>query len=55
MVHDDFSHFSYKMRITDDFVAELLSYGPKITVISPPELRAIVRDRLTSSLANYQE
>lgn len=54
MVHDDFSHFNYRMRITDDFVAELLSYGPKITVVSPPELRAIIRDRLTSSLANYQ-
>ena len=53
MIHDDFSHFSYHLRITDDFVAELLSYGPKVTVISPPELRAIIRDRLTGALANY--
>lgn len=53
MIHDDFSNFSYRMRITDDLIAELLSYGPKITVISPPELRAIIRDRLTASLANY--
>lgn len=53
MIHDDFSNFSYRMRITDDLVAELLSYGPKITVISPPELRAIIRDRLSASLANY--
>lgn len=53
MIHDDFSNFSYRMRITDDLIAELLSYGPKITVISPPELRAIIRDRLSASLANY--
>lgn len=53
MVHDNFSNFSYRLRITDDFVAELLSYGPKITVVSPPELRAIIRDRLTASLENY--
>ncbi|MDE6368596.1 MAG: WYL domain-containing protein [Muribaculaceae bacterium] len=53
MIHDDFSNFTYRMRITDDLVAELLSYGPKITVVSPPELRAIIRERLTASLANY--
>ncbi len=52
-VHDDFSNFTYRMRITDDLVAELLSYGPRITVISPPELRAIMRDRLTKALDNY--
>lgn len=53
MVHDDFSDFSYRLRITDDFVAELLSYGPRITVMSPPELRAIMKDRLTKALENY--
>lgn len=55
MIHDEFSNFAYHLRITDDFVAELLSYGPKITVIAPPELRAIMRDRLASSLDNYQD
>ncbi len=53
MIHDDFSNFSYRMRITDDLIAELLSYGPKVTVVSPPELRAIIRERLSASLANY--
>lgn len=53
MVHDEYSDFSYRLKITDDFVAEILSYGPKVTVMSPPELRAIVRDRLSKSLENY--
>ena len=52
-VSDKFSFFTYFMRITDDFVAELLSYGPEITVIEPPELRAIVMESLRNSLDNY--
>lgn len=54
-IHDNFSNFSYRMRLTDDLVAELLSYGPRITVMSPPELRAIMRDRLSSALDNYNQ
>lgn len=53
MIHDEFSDFVYRLRITDDFVAELLSYGPNITVMSPPELRAIMRDRINGMLDNY--
>ncbi len=53
MIHDEFSDFHYRLRITDDFVAEILSYGPRVTVMEPPELRAIIRDRLSNSLANY--
>lgn len=52
-VSDSFSIFTYKMHITDDFVAELLSYGPDITVLEPPELRTIIKTSLETSLANY--
>ncbi len=38
-----------------DFVQELLSYGPKVTVISPPELRAMMVTSLEESLANYNK
>lgn len=55
MVHDEFSDFIYRLRITDDFVTELLSYGPHVTVMEPPELRAIMRDRLSQALANYND
>lgn len=53
IVSDDYSIFAYYMRITDDFVAELLSYGPEITVMEPPELRAMVVKSLRESLQNY--
>ncbi|MBQ4292789.1 MAG: WYL domain-containing protein [Muribaculaceae bacterium] len=53
-VHDKYSIFSYKIRITRDFVGELLSYGPQVTVISPPELRTMISTQLEESLSNYK-
>lgn len=52
-ISDSYSIFTYRLKISDDFVAELLSYGPKVTVLRPPELRAIMRQQLSESLANY--
>lgn len=54
MINDEYSIFHYRLRITDDFVAELLSYGPSITVLEPPELRAIMKTRLTEALKGYE-
>lgn len=54
-VSDKFSLFTYNMRITEDFVAELLSHGADITVLEPPELRAMVVTSLKESLENYTE
>lgn len=53
MVHDEFSDFNLRLRITDDFIAELLSYGPKIQVISPPELKARMRSEYQQALSLY--
>lgn len=53
-VHDDYSIFYYKLRLTPDFVQELLSLGPKVTVVSPPELRAMVTSSLRESLSKYE-
>ncbi|MDE6300747.1 MAG: WYL domain-containing protein [Muribaculaceae bacterium] len=53
-VSDAFSLFTYRMRVTEDFLAELLSYGPAVTVLEPPELRAMVRDSLQRSLDEYE-
>ena len=52
-VSDRYSLFTYNMRITDDFVAELLSYGPEIIVLEPPELRAMMMASIKESLDNY--
>ena len=45
--------FTYRMRLTPDLVKELLSFGPNVTVISPPELRAMVTEQLKATLDNY--
>ena len=52
-LHDSFSIFYFKIKITPDFVQELLSHGPKIVVMSPPELRAMMITSLRESLNNY--
>lgn len=55
MVHDQYSVFEYKMRITNDLISELLSYGPRITVLSPPELRTIIITETKRALDNYAQ
>lgn len=55
MIHDSYSIFNYRVRITPDFVAELLSHGSSITVMEPPELRAMIVTSLEESLANYKK
>lgn len=53
-ISDNSSIFTYRLKISDDFVQELLSYGPRVTVLRPPELRAIITTSIKSSLANYE-
>lgn len=55
MVHDTFSIFNYKLKLTPDFVQELLSYGARITVLSPPELKAMMITELQNSLNKYKQ
>lgn len=52
-LHDNYSLFYYRLRLTPDLLAELLSMGPSITVVSPPELKAMIVDELKRSLDNY--
>lgn len=54
MIHDSYSIFNYRLRLTPDFVQELLSYGPNVTVLAPAELRAMVVSSLRQSLENYE-
>jgi len=55
MIHDAYSIFTYMVRITPDFVQELLSHGASVTVVEPPELRAMVIHSLEESLALYKK
>lgn len=49
-----FSDFSFRLRITPDFIRELMSFGPALTVISPPSLREKMIDQLAAALDNYK-
>lgn len=55
MVNDAYSIFTYRMRITQDLVAELLSKGSKITVLEPKELKAMMRSELKKALEYYSK
>ena len=55
VVHDGFSIFYYHMRITDDLVAELLSFGSRLQVIAPPELKAMLINEYTKALNLYSK
>lgn len=52
-LHDGFSVFHYKMRISHDLVAELISHGPRLTVLEPPELIEMIKSELAQTLAAY--
>lgn len=53
-LHDDYSIFTYKMRITYDLKEELMSHGATIEVLEPKELKLLIRDELEKALKNYQ-
>ncbi len=53
-VHDGYSIFSYKMRITYDLKEELMSHGASIEVLEPAELKTLIRTELQQALKNYQ-
>ena len=53
-VHDSYSVFHYRMRITYDLREELLSHGSAIEVIQPPELKTMIREELQRALEQYQ-
>ncbi len=53
-IHDDFSDFHYRLRLTPDFVRELLSHGADVKVMNPPELKAMVTTALRDALAQYE-
>ena len=52
-IHDDYSLFHYRLRLTPDLVQELLSHAPDIRVVEPPELRAMVTTALRDALKQY--
>ena len=54
VVHDDYSIFTYKMRITYDLKEEIMSHGATIEVLEPKELKTLIRTELEQALMNYR-
>lgn len=55
MVHDQFSIFHYRLKLTPDFVQELLGYGSRVIVLEPAELRAMMLTSLQDTLKAYND
>ena len=53
-VHDNYSIFTYKMRITYDLKEELMSHGASIEVLAPQELKTLIRTELEQAIKNYE-
>ncbi|MCH5229065.1 MAG: WYL domain-containing protein [Muribaculaceae bacterium] len=53
-VHDDYSIFSYQLKLNYELAHEILSFGDSVKVIEPPELKAMVVTQLQETLAQYQ-
>lgn len=52
-IHEKFSVFTYEIKITPDFIQEILSHGPDLIVQEPPELRAMIANLLRDTLKSY--
>lgn len=54
-IHDNYSIFTYRLKLNYELVHELLGFGTAVTVLAPKELRIMITDELRSSLAAYDE
>ena len=52
-VHDNYSVFTYSMRITYDLKEEIMSHGSSIEVLEPTELKMLIQNDLKQALDNY--
>ena len=53
-VHDEYSVFTYWMRITYDLKEEIMSHGASIEVLEPKELKTLICTELEQTLMNYR-
>lgn len=53
--HDNYSIFTYKLKLNYELTHEILSFGDAVKVIEPPELRAMVVTQLKDTLAQYEK
>lgn len=52
-IHDNYSIFTYHLKLNYELVHELLGYGSQVTVLAPKELKAMVCDELEKMISQY--
>lgn len=53
-LHDDYSVFTYRLKLNYELAHEILSLGDAVKVLEPPELKAMVVMQLKSALQQYE-
>lgn len=53
--HDDYSMFSYDLKLNYELVHEIMNLGSSVEVIEPPELRLMVVEALKDALGKYED
>jgi predicted DNA-binding transcriptional regulator YafY len=54
VLHDDYSIFSYRLKLNYELVHELLSYGDSVQVLEPKELILMMKNQLQQTLSLYE-
>ena len=54
-IHDDYSIFTYRLKLNYELVHEIMAFGDSVKVLDPPELRLMVTDALRAALSQYSE
>lgn len=54
-INDDYSIFTYRLKLNYELAHEILGFGDTVKVIEPPELRAMVVTQLKDTLALYEK
>lgn len=53
--HDNYSIFTYRLKLNYELVHEILGLGDSVKVVEPPELKVMVTNQLKDTLAQYED
>ena len=55
VVHDQYSIFTYQLKLNYELVHEILSFGDAVKVLEPVELKVMVVNELKGMLSQYDD
>lgn len=53
--HEDYSIFTYRLKLNYELTHEILGFGDSVKVLEPPELKAMVLHQIKNTLSLYEE